>query len=570
MSVKTCSQALVEFRDVAICFTKEEWMQLEEWQKQLYRNVIQEIHQTLISLGYTILKSDILIRIRDEDEHYISDQDEPQKHECHNGPTTSGVMKIEALVEFRDVALCFTKEEWMQLEEWQKQLYRNVIQEIHQTLISLGYTILKSDILIRIRDEDEHYISDQDEPQKHECHNGPTTSIPLNRPDILLRIKQEEEDDNFKGNLESDSTNTAVFHPDLSLWIMKEEPHFSDENDADSEQVLIHSTGHNAVMLNEDNQEPRELSEIYHPSAERKPKECEQQHQLKGKTRVPVQQTPGKCINSSGGLGKPAYPTVQEKGDIGQTPYILTELVNEQENNKRQELYICSECGKSFNTQSNLIAHVSVHTGVKPFKCSQCEKSFTRNANLQKHERSHTGERPYKCTVCGKGFNQSSHLIIHHRTHTGKKPYKCAECGKSFSQSSHLVTHQRTHTGTRPYKCTECERSFCSGANLVQHLRIHTGERPYHCAGCEKSFSKSSTLTEHQRIHTGEKPFKCPYCEKSFRQISSLTTHQRLHTAEKPYKCSDCEKCFRQKRDLVRHMPVHHTKPGEIIYMKDE
>nr|XP_033780116.1 zinc finger protein 300-like [Geotrypetes seraphini] len=473
----------------------------------------------------------------------------------------------QALVEFRDVAISFTKEEWLQLEDWQRQLYKNVIQEIHQALISLGYTILKSDIVIRIRDEDEHYTNDQDQPQKYGCDNDPTTSSPLIRPDILLRIKQEEEEEHFKGNLESVSTNKAVFRPDLSLWIMKEEPHFSDENDSDSEQVLIHSTGDNTVILNEDNEGSRELSEINHPSAERKAKASEQQHRLIEETRVPVQETAWACINSLAVLGKPAH---QEKGNNGQTPYILAELVNEQENNKRRELYICSECGKSFNTQSNLIAHVSVHTGVKPFKCSQCEKSFTRNANLQKHERSHTGERPYKCTECGKGFNQSSHLIIHHRTHTGKKPYKCAECGKSFSQSSHLVTHQRTHTGTRPYKCTECERSFCSGANLVQHLRIHTGERPYQCAGCEKSFSKSSTLTEHQRIHTGEKPFKCPYCEKSFRQISSLTTHQRLHTAEKPYRCSDCEKCFRQKRDLVRHMPVHSIKQGEIIYMKDE
>ncbi|XP_029437692.1 zinc finger protein 436-like isoform X2 [Rhinatrema bivittatum] len=462
-------------------------------------------------------------------------------------------------IEFNDVAICFMKKEWSLLDEEQKQLYRNVIQEVHQALVSLGYSILNSNILIRIRDEDEYYTREQDEPEKSSCLNGPITGSPLIRPDILLRIKQEEEDD-FRGHPESGNTSEPIFSPDLSLWIMKEEPDFRDQNDIEAEQLFIQSTGTGAVTLNEVNNDFGELPATYCPSGERNAKSSEQQHKREGKRKSLGQETAGKFISFPVDYGKLANPTPQERETNEQTPHILTELLNEQENKKGGDLYICSECGESFSTQANLIAHVRVHIGTKPFKCSLCEKSFTRNAGLQKHQRSHTGERPYKCTECGKGFNQSSHLNIHHRTHTGKKPYNCAECGKNFSQSSHLVTHQRTHTGTRPYKCTQCERSFCSGANLVQHLRIHTGERPYQCAGCEKSFSKSSTLTEHQRIHTGEKPFKCPYCEKSFRQISSLTIHQRLHTLEKPYKCGDCENSFRQKRDLVRHKAVHCTR----------
>ncbi|KAJ1121773.1 hypothetical protein NDU88_000292 [Pleurodeles waltl] len=50
-------QEPVTFIDVVSCFSEEEWKLLHNWQKELYRNVMKDIHQALLSLGPMIANS---------------------------------------------------------------------------------------------------------------------------------------------------------------------------------------------------------------------------------------------------------------------------------------------------------------------------------------------------------------------------------------------------------------------------------------------------------------------------------------------------------------------------------
>lgn len=82
-------------------------------------------------------------------------------------------------------------------------------------------------------------------------------------------------------------------------------------------------------------------------------------------------------------------------------------------NGRSYTVYKCTKqgCTREFMRTNNLLDHIRMHEGVKPYSCDYCGKSFTQNSNLKKHKKVHlvpqlNDRKQYQCNVCGAKYTE--------------------------------------------------------------------------------------------------------------------------------------------------------------------
>ncbi|NXV62637.1 ZN543 protein, partial [Molothrus ater] len=458
-------------------------------------------------------------------------------------------------VQFEDVAVRFSRQEWASLDEGQKEMYRSVMEGNYEMLVSLYCALSKPELLLQLESE-ELSTPLESEPEAAEVSPelavGGSPAVPENcstreclaNPAAAAAVRGP-------GPLPGCSLPTFITALALTAPVPLEATavlaDLSQPTPSPSRPLSVHcqeAVGQNCSPPAAGDAEvgipmevPQEEVAAEKPSMPKTPS--------KGLEEDKGQEE--EAVKDSGNTGQDLVANIPEEPGKEMTPDVhkTTEQADPSpgepekdscvgrpmawQRNSAREFYSCPICRKTFLLKINLLIHQRGHTNWVPYVCVHCDRKFMSKKKIRRHLRAWAANgtcQPSELEVCSsQTLCPSSQPQAPSRDcgtvwqepgparcslPPGKVMYTCTECRETFSNQVFLTVHQRRHSGHHLILCPCCNRSFTWVSDFVRQHWMHMGVRPHQCGICQKTFKRFSHLKAHQRIHRRqERPFTC-------------------------------------------------------------
>ncbi|NXN06187.1 ZN777 protein, partial [Sylvia borin] len=440
-------------------------------------------------------------------------------------------------VQFEDVAVRFSRQEWASLDEGQKEMYRSVMEGNYEMLMSL-------------------YCA-------------------LSKPELLLQLEREE-----LSTLPESEPEAAEVSPELAVEPVR-------QNCTSDDTPLETETGERGCREPEQKESKNPAEENSSP-AEESSSPAEESGNLMEESRSPV--VPESCSTRDAEVGIPAeVPQEETAAEQPSTPKMSSKGLEEDMGLEKETV---KDPG---NTGQDLVADIPEEPGkeVTPAVCRTAEQADPSPESMEKDscmgrpgacQRNATREF-YSCPICRKTFLLKINLLIHQRGHANWVPYVCVHCDRKFMSKKKIRRHLRAWALNGTCQPSELEvhpsRVPCPAQTLFPSSQpqapsnecgkvwqepgpamcsLPPGKVMYTCNECLETFSNQVFLTVHQRRHTGHHLILCPCCNRSFTWISDFVRQHWMHMGVRPHQCGICQKTFKRLSHLKAHQRIHRRQ----------
>ena len=157
--------------------------------------------------------------------------------------------------------------------------------------------------------------------------------------------------------------------------------------------------------------------------------------------------------------------TVKNQRKLRQTPH---HKINEKSNDHIEEKKHCPICSRTFEKVKTYYSHMLQHQPEKwKFKCDLCPtfSTFQTARHLMLHK-SKKHQEGIICSICGNTYSSDSNLKYHILNVHQASKFTCDECKKIFASKTYLKSHMKLHSKSQKLrKCPRCEKNIKGRVN---------------------------------------------------------------------------------------------------------